>query len=218
MPNNINVLLIGSGAMSIEYFNVLKFLKINTTVVGRGEKSANRFKEKTSKDVFIGGFEKYSTKYSVNFTHAIISVGVEKLFDVTCKVIEYGVKNILIEKPGCLSMNEFVSLKKIIGKEKNLNVFIAYNRRFFSSIIESKKLIKKDGGVKSFNFEFTEWSHTIEPLEKAKGVKELWLIGNSTHVIDLAFYLGGKPSEISTYSTGGLSIRLHLFFQDLHKG
>ena len=34
---------------------------------------------------------------------------------------------------------------------------------------------------------------------------ENWFLANSSHVVDLAFYLGGKPKEISTYTAGGLA-------------
>jgi hypothetical protein len=45
----------------------------------------------------------------------------------------------------------------------------------------------------------------IEPLQKANGVKENWFLGNSTHVVDLAFSIGGNPKEISCYKNGSLS-------------
>ena len=75
---------------------------------------------------------------------------------------------------------------------------IAYNRRFYSSVSKAKEIIIEDGGVSSFLFEFTEWSHIIESLQKADGVKEKWLLSNSTHVIDLVFYLCGFPLRLHT--------------------
>ena len=53
------------------------------------------------------------------------------------------------------------------------------------------------------HFEFTEWAHKIEPLEKAPGVKENWFFANSTHVVDLAFYLAGNPVDWAAYSKSG---------------
>ena len=70
--------------------------------------------------------------------------------------------------------------------------------------LSPQDIIKLDAGVTSFNFEFTEWANTIEPLVKAEGIKEKWFLGNSTHVVDLAFYLGGKPKKISTFTSGSL--------------
>jgi hypothetical protein len=69
--------------------------------------------------------------------------------------------------------------------------------------MEAKKRIEEDGGVTSFHFEFTEWSHQIRNLNKHKTELENWFLGNSTHVVDTAFYLCGKPKEISCYHSGG---------------
>jgi hypothetical protein len=119
-------------------------------------------------------------------------------------VINKEFKNILIEKPAGLNDQEIKELAEIAAQQ-NASVVVAYNRRFYSSVLKAKEIIDQDGGVTSFNFEFTEWAHTIEPLIKANGIKENWLLANSSHVIDLAFYLGGKPSKINCYSTGNLS-------------
>ena len=83
------------------------------------------------------------------------------------------------------------------------DVYIGYNRRFYSSVLKAQEYINNDGGVSSFYFEFTEWSHIIEKLEKDKEIKSRWLLHNSTHVIDLAFYLGGLPEKVNCYKAGG---------------
>jgi hypothetical protein len=44
----------------------------------------------------------------------------------------------------------------------------------------------------------------IEPLQKSDEIKQQWFFGNSTHVVDLAFYLGGTPKELSAYTSGSL--------------
>ena len=58
--------------------------------------------------------------------------------------------------------------------------------------------------MKSFNFEFTEWSHSIQNLPKDKVELENWFYGNSSHLIDLAFYLGGYPLEMNCFKKGSL--------------
>ena len=68
----------------------------------------------------------------------------------------------------------------------------------------AREIIEADGGVDSFNFEFTEWGHIIEGLDKAPSVKEHWFLANSTHVVDLAFYLGGSPARFTSYTSGHL--------------
>ena len=83
-------------------------------------------------------------------------------------------------------------------------MFIAYNRRFYHSVEQLKQFIKEDGGILSVKFEFTEWTHSIKPLKKSHSVKEHWLIGNSSHVIDLVFHLCGKPKNWKYRNAGNL--------------
>lgn len=89
--------------------------------------------------------------------------------------------------------------------KKKARIFIAYNRRFYSSVLKAKQIIKEDEGCLSFVFEFTEWTHLVKDAEKSKEEKAKWFIANSTHVVDLAFYLGGVPRHIACYTSGGLN-------------
>ncbi len=199
-----NVWLIGAGPMAQEYIKVLKGLKSNFTVIGRGKDTAQKCEEATGCEVIRDGIEQFLVDTPKVCTHAIVSVGVEKLYETTKVLLEYGVKNILVEKPAGLYEEEFQDMV-YLSKEKKANVFVAYNRRFYASVIHAQKIIEEDGGVTSFNFEFTEWEHIIAPLKKGKGVKEKWFLANSTHVVDLAFYLGGKPKEICSFTSGNLA-------------
>jgi len=196
--------LIGAGLMAQEYIKVLNGLKKDFIVIGRGEETARKCKEATGCEVITNGLNSFLDKKPQSTNFAIVSVGVEKLYDTTKKLLEYGVKNILVEKPGAMYKEEFDTLVSL-SNEKNAKIIIAYNRRFYASVLKAQEIIKQDGGVTSFNFEFTEWAHEIETLIKAKGVKENWFLANSTHVVDMAFYLGGKPQEINCFTSGSLS-------------
>ena len=196
--------LIGASLMAQDYIKVLNALNVETIVIGRSETNAKICAEAMDCEVLSGGLDNFLENNPNPCSHAIVSVGVEALYEITSRLLSYGIKNILVEKPGALHNVEFEKLLKL-SKEKNANVLIAYNRRFFASTIQAQKIIKEDGGVTSFNFEFTEWGHVIAPLEKAEGVKEKWFLGNSTHVVDLAFFLGGKPKEICSFTKGRLS-------------
>jgi predicted dehydrogenase len=196
--------LIGSGAMAIDYIKVLEGLNTSFTVVGRGAMSASACEKATGCKVIVGGLENFLSTNPEICTHAIIAVGVELLSETSLALLEYGVKNILVEKPAGLNALEIDRLDSA-AKKQNAKIYVAYNRRFYGSVEKAKEIILADGGVTSFNFEFTEWAHVIEPLEKGSGVKEHWFLANSTHVVDLAFFLGGKPKEISCFVTGGLS-------------
>lgn len=197
------VWLIGAGPMAQDYIKVLDDLKIDFTVIGRSEETAKQCEEATGCSVLQGGLCDFIQQKPEVVSHAIVAVGVEKLYETTLELLEYGVKNILVEKPAGLHHHQFETLVKNT-KEKSANVFVAYNRRFYASVLHTQKIIEEDEGVTSFNFEFTEWGHVIAPLQKGEGVKEKWFLGNSTHVVDLAFYLGGEPKEFCSFTNGNL--------------
>ncbi len=198
------VYLIGAGPMAEAYAKVLVALGVNFSVIGRGQSSAARFKENTGVDVLLQMPEQFSSN-----DYCIVAVGVEGLAEVSTQLINRGAKHILLEKPGALNLDEMLALEAL-SLQADAKISIAYNRRFYTSVQTAKSIIEADGGVRSFQFEFTEWSHVIRPLTKAPGVKEAWLLANSSHVIDLAFYLANSmPNKISTYVSG---------FLDWHKG
>jgi len=197
------VWLIGAGAMAQDYIKVLAALNADFMTIGRSRESANICEDATGCEVVSGGLETFLATKPQACTHAIVSVGVEKLYEATKELLLYGIKHILVEKPGALDKSEFEELVNLTT-EKTANVFVAYNRRFYASVLQAQKIIEEDGGLSSFNFEFTEWGHVIAPLKKAEGVKEKWFLGNSTHVVDLAFFLGGKPKDICCFTNGSL--------------
>jgi D-arabinose 1-dehydrogenase-like Zn-dependent alcohol dehydrogenase len=92
------VWLIGAGGMAQDYMKVLKDLNATTTIIGRGEKSSKKFKEITGKTVEIGGLNKFLNNKPTTCSHAIITVGVEGLFETTKQLLNYNIKNILVEK------------------------------------------------------------------------------------------------------------------------
>ena len=200
---NKNVWLIGTGLMGIEYAKVLNSLGENTIVVGRGVQNAKLFSEKTGITPFIGGLEAFLKTKPDLPESAIVATGIESLTDITISLLKFGVKNILLEKPGVGSPGEMSRLLDE-SKKANATIVLAYNRRFYASVIKAEEIIKEDGGVSSFCFEFTEWSHTIAPLPKTKIEHNNWFLGNSTHVIDTAFFLGGKPKILHALHKGGL--------------
>jgi predicted dehydrogenase len=189
--------------MAIDYVKVLDALKVSYQVIGRGLESAKECEEKTGVKVVIGGLERHVSDCKDFPSTVIVAVGVEQLANVVIMLLQNDVKKILVEKPGGLNADEIRSVAEET-KKKNAEVYVAYNRRFFASTLKAQEIIREDGGVRSFHFEFTEWSHEIVKIKKAPGVKGNWLLANSSHVIDLAFFLGGKPKEISCYIGGEL--------------
>lgn len=197
------ILLVGTGNMATEYTKVLLAQKRAFIVVGRSENSATKFRQATEVTPTIGGIEKW-LKENNSPTTAIVAVNEEQLGPATRALIEHGTKSILVEKPGGLNSNDLSKTKELARKHGS-RVFIAYNRRFYSSTDKAREIIKQDGGVISFTFDFTERSHLIEKSDKPLNVKSEWLLANSSHVIDLAFFLGGRPRVIKASVAGGLS-------------
>ncbi len=189
--------------MAIEYAKVLKYLNEDFIVIGRGVKSAKIFTETTNIKVHLNDIDKFLSENNHNPSYAIVAVTGDQLGNVARTLIQYGFKKILLEKPGGLNNEDIISLGNE-AKKFNSKVLIAFNRRFYTSVIKAKEIIQKDGGASSFNFEFTEWSHIIEGLDKNEEIKNLWLLHNSSHVIDLAFYLGGSPQNIKCFVSGSL--------------
>ncbi len=189
--------------MAVDYVKVLKALNINVTVIGRGEKSALVFEAVTGLKVITGGIENYIDLNGLpSNAYIIIATGTEVLMPTLLVALKAGAEKILVEKPAAISIQELLENAEFL-KSCSEKVFVAYNRRFYASVLEAQRMIAEDGGLESIHFEFTEWSHKIEPLVKALGVKENWFFANSTHVVDLAFYFAGNPLQWQTYSKEG---------------
>lgn len=193
--------IIGAGGIAIEYAKVLKALGREFIVIGRGEVSARTFEEATGVKPFIGGLSAFLRESPALPEKVINCVRAVDLMKINIELINYGVNCILCEKPGYLP-SDSQNFTDIAIKSK-CHIYIAYNRRFYASVMEAEKIIKDDGGLLSFNFEFTEWKHVFDafPDWKKKELKDLFL-GNSTHVVDLAFFIGGKPKDMTCYSNG----------------
>ena len=197
-----SIWLIGASTIAQNYALVLTNLNHRFEAICRSESSALLFEKATGRKVRTGGV-KVNLKKDVAPEIAIVAVGVDQLANVTEDLIRAGTKRILLEKPGALNLEEICSLNSLVN-QKQAEVLIAYNRRFYHSVQQLRKFIAEDGGVLSINFEFTEWAHMIKPLATSFGVKERWLTGNSSHVIDLAFHLCGKPMDWKCWHRGSL--------------
>ena len=134
---------------------------------------------------------------------AIVAVGVEQLASVSSKLLQAGTKRILLEKPGGINKEELQNLQSD-AQVLQADVWLAYNRRFYESTRKTQEIMLADGGATSCHFEFTEWSHKIREMEGKKDIEAVWLLANSTHVVDLAFHLCGWPSSWQSWSGGTL--------------
>ena len=206
MSDNLkkSVWLIGAGQMAVDYYKVLSRLDVNITVIGRSKKSANFFLKETGMKPIIGGIENHLIKEINLCDYAIVCAQIELLSKMTIELLKFGIKNILVEKPVSLNTKELTDCVNL-ARKLNADVYVGYNRRFYSSVAKAKEIIYKDGGLTSMSFEFTEWSKKIEKSNYSSSVKRKWFLANSSHLVDLAFYLAGKPKEIFSNVKGSLS-------------
>lgn len=193
----INVLIIGAGAMAKEYAKSLNAQGHAFHIHSRTEKNAKELSENCGVSYSYGHLPSLLSTY----THAVIAIPVSMQLDYVKELSKKGVRKILVEKPGGFCLDEIRTAAEV-SSENMTKVFVAYNRRFYNSTLKALEIIREDGGVKSFSFDFTEWSHRIVDSDIEELTKRNWFISNSTHVIDLAFFLGGKASNISCYTAG----------------
>lgn len=198
------ILVIGAGYMAREYVRVLSGLNENILVVGRGDDKVKEIRDEFNVEAVSGGIEAFIENTPLSASQAIVCTPVETLADVTISLLQYGVKRILLEKPGGLTIEELEDIERQ-SKQRSAEVRIGYNRRFYQSTLEAERLIDADGGLTGVNFEITEWSHVIENEKVSEEVKQKWIIANTSHVLDLAFFVAGAPKELSTFTTGALN-------------
>ena len=191
--------------MAIEYAKVLKAQNQEFITVGNTKKGALNFEKEINEKVVLGGIElwlKNNSNLDFNLYKVIIVVNENLLGTISRLIIKLGFGDILLEKPGGIDIKDIISVNSL-AVSNNTNIYIGYNRRFFSSTLKVKELIANDGGITSFNFEFTEWGHSVKNLDINKKILNEWFIQNSSHVIDLAFYIGGSPIEMKSFVSGG---------------
>jgi predicted dehydrogenase len=195
------IMLFGVGPMAEAYAKVLSALGFEFSVFGRSKKSAIRFQSVTGHHVDIRPFELLLNSHDVP-CKAIVAVSNDQLAPLAIRLINSGIKEILLEKPGGISIDEVEEIASAADKYKT-RVVIGFNRRFYASTIKAKEIIKHDGGASSAVFQFTEWLHTI-PSTYSKEVYRTWMLSNPIHVLDHFIHLCGRPVELSCFQSGKL--------------
>lgn len=195
--------LIGTGAMALSYQQVLTALQLPFTVIGRSVDSCRQFSIQSGVSALPGGVDCALDTFKTAPKQAIVAVSVEALYPVCRQLLLAGVKSVLLEKPGALYPHELDDLQKL-AEETQSTVVIGYNRRFYQSVQAAREILEQDGGPCSMQLELTEWSHQLSQLGLPKPVLQRWMIANTAHVIDLAFYLAGKTQILHCEKSGTL--------------
>jgi len=196
------VALFGTGTMGREYSKVLGKQEVPFSIVGRSEAGVQKFFSDTAIEALPGGVASWKKHGDTDIKSAIVAVSLEELSQTAIDLMDCGVQNILLEKPGGINIEDIRKVKHK-ADATGAKVWIGYNRRFYASVLKAQEIIKEDGGVKSFHFEFTEWTHVILDQVKSEAVKSNWFLANSSHVLDMAFLLGGFPKKLESFTAGG---------------
>lgn len=113
--------LVGAGYMAKEYAKVLKALGREFIVIGRGKKTALDFEKALKVPVVAGGIDNYLFSSRVTPKQAIVAVDAPYLCEVTRKLLDFGVLNLLVENwcPECCWHKR---TREIVDKEKGENL------------------------------------------------------------------------------------------------
>ncbi|MCI4662847.1 MAG: Gfo/Idh/MocA family oxidoreductase [Neomegalonema sp.] len=195
--------LIGSGNMGKAYEAVLADLEQERAVIGRSESGAAAFTQASGTPCQSGGLARALERSGAAPQKAIVATNVGELAGNCLSLIEAGCREILVEKPAGLDPGEIDRVAEA-ARAAGARVLLAYNRRFYGATRLARRFIEEDGGVVSFFFEFTELADRVGASAQPDDVKANWFYANSTHVVDLAFHLGGMPSALDARVLGGL--------------
>lgn len=200
---NDQLWLIGAGRMATAYAAVLAELGVNPMVVCRSQASAERFGAATGLLSMAGGVSAGLARAGGPPASAIVAIDVAELTGTVQALIRAGCRRILVEKPGGIDLAE-ISETAALAADHGAEVWLAYNRRFYGSVLAARRGLAEDGGAVSMSFDFTEASDAIVKIGHRPEVLNEWLLANSTHVIDTAFMLAGEPTAWSTEVAGAL--------------
>jgi len=194
-------LIIGAGWMGKQYAKALHEMNVNdVTIISKNDEKATLLGKEFGYTAIGGGYEK-NLEEMKKMDLVIITTPVHLLIPVTEYAVKNGQNNILIEKPGSLYPQKLLELSK---KSSEPKIRIAYNRLVYPNFHLLKYLVKKEGGILSCFFSFTEWIHTINFQNNISEVYNRWGIANSLHVISMVEDLIGNPKEFSSNQLGKL--------------
>ena len=204
----MDIVVIGAGSMAISYAKSLQYLGLPFRCFGRGKDSAARFSQETGVPCGTGALETQLQTAPVAGAYAIVAVDVNQLVAVCTTLLKAKAKLILVEKPGGVDLADINALASLDGKDQ---IRVAYNRRFFKSAQRAEQIIAEDGGAQSIHFEFTELPDRLESL----GVHPPEVLANlpyanSSHVFDLAFFLGQTAGDMQDVTVSGAVRQGHI--------
>ena len=192
----MNYIIIGCGALAQKRIKELKKINLTnlTAIYDTNNKLAEKIKYENKCEI-ITDLEKFDY---TNIKFALISTPHKFLVSYTITLINKGIKNFFIEKPGADSLE---SIKKLKKYEKKCNFYFGYNHRFFESIIDLKKIFNSKkygrflflrgiyghGGRKNYE---SEWRFDKDISGGGQ------LIDQGIHLIDLCNFFSNEKLSV----------------------
>lgn len=195
---SVRCLVIGTGKMGSAHLQALAALAPDALAAWAPSMRRRDSAELVGAEFFHGSLAVALNAFQP--THVIVASPVETLTPISLQLIAVGVRHLLVEKPVALSRSEGAELAAAV-KESGVQLYVGYNRRFYSSIRTALRLIAEAREeIESVAFEFNEAvPDPAGPLGHAPSVRERWLLANSLHVIDSAFFTTGLPDPACSY-------------------
>lgn len=207
--NHVRCMIFGAGEMGRAHIKVLTAL-LPGRVAAWAPSERNRALVEEMGSAFFHGGALEDAVAAFSPTHAIVAAPVEDLPQLTMRLIDAGLRDVLVEKPAVLDV---ATGRRLLDHavQKSACVTVAYNRRFYASVRTARAMmIESDEAITSIWFEFTEWPHVIASLANQSSLtKARWLLANSMHVIDTALHPGGLPAKSDALFVHGGSLDWH---------
>ncbi len=143
------------------------------------------------------------------FDFAIVSTPSGTHYEIASSILKAN-KNVLMEKPACLRIEEIKRLEEI-ASSRNLICKSIFQNRFNRAVIEAQKMMNEGlvGDVTSFSLRLI-WSRDQKYYED--GWHGTWLLDGGVtsqqaiHHIDCVNYLIGVPSKLHAYAQNSINI------------
>lgn len=188
----IRCLVIGVGKMGLAHLQALAALEPDALAGWAPSERRREGVEATGAKFLHGALESALSAFQP--THAVIASPVETLDPIARQLMAAGVRHLLIEKPVVLDRASGDRLAEAVSAA-GVRVVVGYNRRFYTSIRTALHRISEAGEcIESVLFEFNEvFADPAGPVAHAPEVRQRWLLANSLHVVDSAFFPVGHP-------------------------